>query len=459
MSNSKTIKASWRRPGTNTLFFGFFLYSSLGYAQVAGTDYRIITSCGSGTNVLAVANSSTSRNAPIVLATRNTASTAQIFKFGSNRQGFVLTAKHSSKVMAVSGGSTSEGARIVQANVSGSSSQIFSVSRTSDGFYLLQNVNSRKYVSLVSQTANSGTEVMQTRSSSSCAQKFKLEVAKVETTPTPTPSPSPSPTVSPSPSPSPTVSPSPSPTVSPSPSPGAYITLDKLFSDMTTPSEAIPIKPVYEWQLEPKITMVAPRGDAIPSWFPYNKPTWLYDAISWFVLQEADGNKAVNTRVEISGLRMYFLSESTRKWVRMDYAAAPYTETWQYPFDIASPSGNAGNLLRPVYPKFYHGYGKTVAINPQDVRATFIAVDFRLVVIDPNKADDRAVAKYVVDVGGDYWPGNGAGHGSWPYAPGMGNSRFLLATPEWKTSALIVPNTMVGASMQELRNNPPPLGK
>ncbi|WP_413581864.1 RICIN domain-containing protein [Bdellovibrio sp. HCB288] len=419
----------------------------MGLSQVAGTDYRIITSCGSGTNVLAIANGSTSRNAPVILAPKDNAGNAQIFTFGSNRKGFVLSAKVSSKVLAVYGSSSAEGEKIVQVNFSGANSQIFNITRSSDGLYLMQNINSRKYVSLASQSANSGTEIVQTRRVSNCAQKFKLEAVK--TTPTPTPTPSPTPTVSPSPT--PTVSPS------PSPSPAGYITLDKLFSDMTTASEAIPINPVYEWQYGPKVTMVAPRGDAIPSWFPYNKPTWLYDAISWFVLQEAQGNKAVNTRVEISGLRMYFLSEASRKWVRMDYAAAPYTETWQYPFDIASPSGNAGNLLRPVYPKFYHGYGKNLAINPQDVRATFIAVDFRLVVIDPNKPDDRAVAKYVVDVGGDYWPGNGAGHGSWPYAPGMGNSRFLLATPNWKTSALIVPNTFLGASMEELRKNPPPL--
>ncbi|WP_413575416.1 RICIN domain-containing protein [Bdellovibrio sp. HCB290] len=425
------------------------LYSSIGYSQVSGTDYRIITSCASGSAVLAVANGSTARNAPIVLATRNTTSSAQVFKFSSNRQGFVITAKVSSKVLSVYGNSTAEGQRIVQNNVNGSSNQIFSVQKTSDGFYLLQNLNSRKYVSLASQSANTGTEIVQTRSKSSCSQKFKLEVVNAEPTPSPTPTVTPYPTVSPSPS------PSPEPTRSPSSD--GYITLDKLFSDMTTASEAIPINPVYEWQYGPKVTMVAPRGDAIPSWFPYNKPTWLYDAISWFVLQEAQGNKAVNSRVEISGLRMYFLSESSRKWVRMDYVAAPYTETWQYPFDIASPSGNAGNLLRPVYPKFYHGYGKNLAINPQDVRATFIAVDFRLVVIDPSKPDDRAVAKYVVDVGGDYWPGNGAGHGSWPYAPGMGNSRFLLATPNWNTSALIVPNTFLGASMEELRKNPPPL--
>jgi hypothetical protein len=233
--------------------------------------------------------------------------------------------------------------------------------------------------------------------------------------------------------------------------------LDKVFTDMQSTSEAIPIDPRFEWQYGPKITMFAPRGDAIPEWFPYDKPTWLYDAISWFVLQEAQGNKAVNSRVEVSGLRMYILSESTRKWTRVDYAAKPYTETWQYPFDISTPTGNVGNLLRPVYPKFYHGYGKNIAITPQDVRATFTAIDFRLVVIDPTKADDRSVAKYVVDVGGDYWPGNGQGHGSWPYAPGMGNGRFLLAKPAWNTATLIVPNTKLGASMDELKNNPPPL--
>jgi len=43
------------------------------------------------------------------------------------------------------------------------------------------------------------------------------------------------------------------------------------------------------------------------------------------------------------------------------------------------------------------------------------------------------------------------------YAPGMGNGRYLQATNDWRTASMIVPNTRSGASMDELRNNPPPL--
>jgi hypothetical protein len=426
-------------------------WPSLGHSQVSGTNYRIITSCGTSGKVLSVANNSLADGAALVLATKNAASNAQVFKIESAGGAYKFTAQNGFKVWDVPAYSTADGTALQLYTYHSGSNQLFAIQKTSDGFYRFQSINSKKYVDLLNQNTNDGAALGQYTSNTSCAQKFKLEVASAVTSPTPTPTPKPTPMPTPTPAPQPTPTPTPPP-----PASGAYISIDKVFSDMLTASEAIPKDPRFDWQYTPKVTMEAPRGDCIPSWFPYSKPTWLYDAISWYVLQEAQGNTAVNSRVEVKGLRMYFLSNSTKKWTRVDYAAAPYTDTWQYPFDTSSPS-NVGNLLRPVYPKFYHGYGHTIAIQPADVRATFTAIDFRLVVIDPNKPDDRANAKYVIDVGGDYWPGNGTGQGGWPYAPGMGNGRFLLAKPNWSTATLIVPNTKSGASIAELKANPPPL--
>lgn len=243
---------------------------------------------------------------------------------------------------------------------------------------------------------------------------------------------------------------------------GALVTIDQVIQNMSAKSEAIPIDPRYDWCYQPSITMHAPRGDAIPSWWTGNRPEWTYDVLSWFVAMEAQGNKATNTRVQVANLRMYILSESTRKWTRVDIATAPDVELWTYPFDPVGGDGgkriesSGGISVKPKYPNFHHGYGHGKSITPWDVRATFVAMDFRLVRDNPYKPDDRAYAKYVINTGGDYWPGKGIDW-SLGYAPGMAAGRMMLATPSWRAATMLVPNKNYGSTFEDLRNNPPPL--
>ncbi|MBI1891585.1 MAG: RICIN domain-containing protein [Burkholderiales bacterium] len=240
------------------------------------------------------------------------------------------------------------------------------------------------------------------------------------------------------------------------------ITIDQVVADMSSPSEAMVIDPRYSWQSNPAVTMYAPRGDAIPSWWTGNRPEWCYNVLTWFTAFEAQGNGATNTRVQIANLRFYILSQNTRTWKQYDMKAAPGVDIWQYPFNYTGGSSGVRNessggiSIKPKYPNFHHGYGNSVNITPQDVRAVYVAMDFRLAVDDPNKPDDRASAKYVVDTGGDYWPGNGQGDWSLGYAPGMGNGRMLLATSSWRTATMIIPNPNYGATMAEMKSNPPP---
>jgi hypothetical protein len=239
-------------------------------------------------------------------------------------------------------------------------------------------------------------------------------------------------------------------------------TIDQVVSDMSSPSEALVISPQYSWQYNPAVTMYAPRGDAIPSWWTGNRPTWCYDVLTWFTAFEAQGNGATNTRVQIANLRFFVLSQATHTWKQYDMKAAPGVDMWQYPFTYSGASSgvryesSGGISVKPHYPYFHHGYGNSVTINPQDVRAVFVAMDYRLVVDDPSKPDDRAAAKYVVDAGGDYYPGNGQGDWSLGYAPGMGNGRMVLATNSWRNATMLIPNPNYGATMTEMKSNPPP---
>lgn len=241
-------------------------------------------------------------------------------------------------------------------------------------------------------------------------------------------------------------------------------TIDSVISDMTQQSEALVIDPRYDWHYRSAVVQYAPSGTILPTWWAGSRPKWCYTALSWYTAYEAKGNAATNTRVQVRNLRMYVLLESTRKWKLIDTVAAPYTELWKYPFAYAGDfkaasvrtETSGGYSVKPVYPKFHHGYGTKKAVIPWDVRAVYIAMDFRLVVNNPALPDDRYKARYVVNAGGDYYPGNGVSWGV-NYAPGIGGGRYLLATNNWRTANMLVPNKSMGATLTELRTNKPPM--
>jgi hypothetical protein len=243
------------------------------------------------------------------------------------------------------------------------------------------------------------------------------------------------------------------------------LTIDTVIRDMSLPSEAPVIDPKYDWQRKPRITQYAPSGTILPSWWSGMRPQWCYKVLSWYTAYEAQGNAATNTRVQLRHLRIYVLSNRTRRWGLVDAVNRPHTDLWRYPFNYAGGTyvsgarqeAGGGHSVKPYYPNFHHGYGKVRSIeHPSDVRAVFIAMDFRLVVDDPEKADDRTTARYVIDVGADYYPGEGMSWGM-DYAPGVGNGRYLLATKQWRTASLLVPNKRLNATFAEIRTNPPPL--
>lgn len=249
------------------------------------------------------------------------------------------------------------------------------------------------------------------------------------------------------------------------PATATTITIDSVIRDTSQPSEAQVINPLYNWQKNPLVTQYAPKGTILPSWWTGARPEWCYKMLSWYTAFEAQGNAATNTRVQVRNLRVYILSNATKKWTAVDTAAAPWSELWKYPFSYAGDSKAAGTRseatggysVKPVYPYFHHGYGTTYAIpNPADIRAVYVAMDFRLAVDNPQKPDDRSKAKYVVDVGADYYPGQGQSWGT-GFAPGVGNGRYLLATAGWRTATMLVPNTAVGATLNEMRVTPPPM--
>jgi hypothetical protein len=241
------------------------------------------------------------------------------------------------------------------------------------------------------------------------------------------------------------------------------ITIQQIVVDTYSDSEAAVKLRRYAWQDKPQVTMYSPAGKLIPKWWTGERPAWSYNVLTWFVAYEADGNTATNTRVEVKNLRFFVYSQANKKWDRFDIRQKPGLDLWTDPFTYKSGvtgmrwEADGGISMKPTSPDFFHGYGNSVTITPEDVRGVFVAMEFRLVVDNASKPDDRANAKYVLDVGGDYYPGNGQGSWGLGYAPGMGNGRMLLATPEWRTATMLVPNTALGADMEEMKVKPPPL--
>lgn len=239
--------------------------------------------------------------------------------------------------------------------------------------------------------------------------------------------------------------------------------VEQAIIDMHLPSEALVIDPQFPWQSRPQVTMHAPRGDAIPAWWRGNRPDWMHSVIPWFTVFEAQGNAASNSRVQVKDLRFFILSNKTREWSQVALDARPAVMLWRYPFnavgqacgDASRDEGATHVSVLPSYPLFLHGWGTAEEIDPEDVGATLTAMDFRLVVDNLRKRDDRDQARFVVDVGADYYP-DASLRWSLDFAPGIGNGRMLLAHSDWRTATLLVPNKDHGVTLDSLRRIPLP---
>jgi hypothetical protein len=269
--------------------------------------------------------------------------------------------------------------------------------------------------------------------------------------PTPTPFTTPTPKAVPTATPAATATPIPSPTVS-----ASNPAIAAVVASQTAMSHEAKIPSIkYEWQKYTMIIMQSPAGADIPSWFEFSKPQRCYTLKSWLQVFEAEGNAAKNTRVQFRNLKIFVLSESTRKWSLVKSDASPYTDSWAYPFTFNADGGtrveaSGGLSFKPKYPVFAHGYGTQMTIVPQDIRAVFVSMETKLVLENASSADDRSSAKYLVNVGADYWPNAQAVNTTWGYAPGIGQGRFILATQDWRKATMIVPNGRYGSNMQEM---------
>lgn len=264
--------------------------------------------------------------------------------------------------------------------------------------------------------------------------------------------------------PTPTPTPAPTPIQNPVVDAATKAKVQIIVNAQTATSHEGPIfnaNNMLEWQFAPKIYMSSPAKEDIPSSFTYTKPDWCTVINAWAQIYEAEQNTATNTRVQYRNLKIYVLSNTSKVWRELESEEAPFTNTWENPYTFFVSGGyrneDSGLSFVPSSPRFGRAEGTLASLaNPQDVRAVFVTMETKLVLDDPMGADDRAQAKFLLNVGADYWPDLASVGQAWPYSPGVGQGRFITVTNDWKSATLLVPNTRMGSSMQEMIDLYPP---
>ncbi len=277
--------------------------------------------------------------------------------------------------------------------------------------------------------------------------------------PAPTPAPAAGPTAS-APSPAPASAPVPAASApapvatapAPAPAGGTINSLDTIVNDMRLKNDlalaGIPTN--YGWATGPGYVVMGqdPRGTNTPSWWQVNNSYYKSGAywnaiLPWFVVFDGVGNGASNTRVQLRNLKLYIKSKSSGAWKLTSSHTGVGGEL--YPKSLQGSNVSSPNLrtesdgstavLPPSGNLVFHGWGGFSNITGSDVGGVFITMQARLVQDNPSGADDRSKAKYLVHVGGDYYPDQSTRVSDMApayYFPGIGMSRAKLVGNDWQ---------------------------
>jgi hypothetical protein len=233
---------------------------------------------------------------------------------------------------------------------------------------------------------------------------------------------------------------------------GYFNSVALIADDMRLPHEGRPsgLPESYDWSAGPRIGYG-------------NEPPADFSAfIAWGqVYEDAEGNPASNTRVELRDMEAYYLSASSGRWYLLQFDrlvdGAAYVEDFvdnvSIPADIRAESGGTISIRAGDGYNFHFWPQSTrVSIDTSDIAGIFSTVQARLITEDPALPDDRAQARYLLSVGADYWRDLAAEWQSdWTTVGDAAIGRFRYVTPEWGSF------NMTTVSADVLCANPPPL--
>ena len=230
--------------------------------------------------------------------------------------------------------------------------------------------------------------------------------------------------------------------------PGTLSVANQIYYDMANPNEAHPhgVPSDYDFYSGPVITMGnSPAGNtAIEFWGGcYVGPS---------------GNPATNTRVNVRHVQVYWLKRSTNTWIQglssNQFDGGYYTEDFFTDFGTSldfrtEPDGTLS--FTTVSGKVAHFYAPwpRILFSPSDFIGIVTLCEARLIVADATKTDDRSIARFLVDVGGDYYPSaTGAGIDK---NPGIAGGCFKYVRSDWRSFA------MTTLTQAQIDANPPPI--
>ena len=192
-----------------------------------------------------------------------------------------------------------------------------------------------------------------------------------------------------------------------------------------------------------------PRGRRTPKWWNpadsrFKGGTYWTHIVPWMAIFDGVGNAATNTRVELRNMKAYYKSRSSGQWVLLSQGRI---EGENYPKglnavvagrpDIVSVGSGVVSVRPPNGDLHFHGWccGRALP-DPSDIAAIHVTLQARLAVHDASRPDDRPVARYLVQVGGDYYPDaslNLRAFAPDQWNPGIGLSRSKLVGNAWQS--------------------------
>ena len=273
-------------------------------------------------------------------------------------------------------------------------------------------------------------------------------------------------------------------TTTTTPGTGTTNSVDTIVSDMKLNNDLVlaGVPPERGYSSGPGFVIMGndPRGTRTPTWWNpantyYKSGAYWTQIVPWMVLFDGVGNAATNTRVEMRNMKAYYKSRSSGQWVLLSQGTI---DGENYPKglsatvvsgrpDIVSLGNGAVSVRPPTGDLHFHGWccGRALP-NPADIAAIHITLQARLAVHDASRPDDRPAARYLVQVGGDYYPDASLNLNLFApvtWNPGIGLSRSKLVGNAWQSYSFTTIDAGVqdpgGAAISEaeLRRAPPPL--
>jgi hypothetical protein len=237
--------------------------------------------------------------------------------------------------------------------------------------------------------------------------------------------------------------------------------VDRILFSMNGPHEGAPhgVPTYWSWAQHPDLGAVTP-------------PAGMSSITGWGqIYADASNAHPANVRVELRNMETYVWSKSNHAWTRVQ--ADPHVDGGHFVEDFAGNSaiptdlraepdgGNSTGMVSGYNFHFWPAAGRGTLPNPSDIGAVYTTVQARLILDNPAGPDNRSQARYLANMGGDWWRTTTAPFGDGTNNPAIGEGRFTYLTPNWTAIDFYTGGPVVSApnswTETQLLNSPPPI--